>query len=261
VKCGEHNHPPLTHEAAHPSHRKMTNDVKERVRTLSTVGVTPAQILTLIRSEPLGEDVIARDIYNLKRRHRIEQLDGRTPMEALLSSLIKLDVPNTHSVDASGRLTRLTFTSTKAVQLARRFGTVLTMDCTYKTNRFKMPLLHIISFACTGATFTSAIAFLSAETIKDYEWALNTYKGFMGNYLPLAIVIDRKLALMRATEIAFPVAHKMLCRWHICKNMMAKHRTGFTEEDWQTFMTLFLGVMRAGTEDDDALPTPQKAQM
>ncbi|CAK9869281.1 unnamed protein product [Sphagnum jensenii] len=42
----------------------------------------------------------------------------------------------------------------------------------------------------------------------------------------------------------------MLCRWHICKNVMAKHRTGFTEEDWQTFMTLFLGVMRAGTEDE-----------
>jgi hypothetical protein len=35
VKCGEHNHPPLTREVAHPSHRKMTNDVKECVRTLS----------------------------------------------------------------------------------------------------------------------------------------------------------------------------------------------------------------------------------
>ncbi|CAM6011373.1 unnamed protein product [Sphagnum balticum] len=55
---------------------------------------------------------------------------------------------------------------------------------------------------------------------------------------------------MRATEIAFPVAHKMLCRWHICKNVMAKHWTGFTEEDWQMFMTLFSGVMRAGTEDE-----------
>jgi histone-lysine N-methyltransferase SETD2 len=72
----------------------------------------------------------------------------------------------------------------------------------------------------------------------------------MGNYLPLAIVTDCELALMRTTEIAFPVAHKMLCRWHICKNVMAKHRTGFTEEDWQMFMTLFLGVMRAGTEDE-----------
>jgi hypothetical protein len=122
------------------------------------------------------------------------------------------------------------------------------MDCTYKMNRFKMPLLHIVSFACTGATFTSAIVFLSAETIKDYEWALNTYKGFMGNYLPLAIVTDQELALMRATKIAFPITHKMLYRWHICKNVMAKHRTGFTEEDWQTFMTLFSGVMRAGTE-------------
>jgi hypothetical protein len=36
---------------------------------------------------------------------------------------------------------------------------------------------------------------------------------------------------MRTTEIAFPVAHKMLSRWHICKNVMAKHWTGFTEED------------------------------
>ncbi len=250
VKCGEHNHPPLTREAAHPSHRKMTNNVKERVRTLFVAGVAPAQILTLIRSEPSGEHIIAHDIYNLKRQHRIEQLDGRMPMESLLSSLIKLDVPNTHCVDASGRLTRLAFTSTKAVQLTCRFGTVLTMDCTYKTNRFKMPLLHIVSFACIGATFTSAIVFLNAETIKDYEWALNTYKGFMGNYLPLAIVTDRELALMRTTEIAFPVAHKMLSRWHICKNVMAKHWTGFTEEDRQTFMTLFSGVMRAGTEDE-----------
>ncbi|KAH9560613.1 hypothetical protein CY35_06G114900 [Sphagnum magellanicum] len=169
LHCGksEHNHPQLTREAAHPSHRKMTNDVK-------------VCILTLIRSEPSDEHVIARDVYNLKRQHRIEQLDGRTPMEALLSSLIKLDVPNTHCVDASGRLTRLAFTSTKDVQLTRHFGTILTMDCTYKMNRFKMPLLHIVSFACIGATFTSAIAFLSAKMIEDYEWALNTNKGFMG---------------------------------------------------------------------------------
>ncbi|KAH8939574.1 hypothetical protein BDL97_15G043000 [Sphagnum fallax] len=113
----EHNHPSLTREAAHPSHHKMTNEVKEHVRTLSTAGVAPAQILTLIRSEPLGEH----------RQHRIEQLDGRTPMEALLS--------------------------------------------------FKMPLLHIVSFACTGATFTSAIVFLSAETIKDYEGDASGHGG------------------------------------------------------------------------------------
>jgi hypothetical protein len=105
VKCGEHNHPPLTREAAHSFHRKMTNDVKKRVRTLSAAGVAPTQILTLIRSEPSGEHVIARDVYNLKRQHKIEQLDGQTPMEALFSSLIKLDVPNTHCVDASERLT------------------------------------------------------------------------------------------------------------------------------------------------------------
>jgi len=85
VKCGEHNHSPLTREVVHPFHHKMTNDVKERVRILSIASVVSAQILTLIRSEPLGEHVIARDVYNLKRQHIIEQLDGRTPLEALLS--------------------------------------------------------------------------------------------------------------------------------------------------------------------------------
>ncbi|KAH8956569.1 hypothetical protein BDL97_07G046600 [Sphagnum fallax] len=152
VKCGEHNHPPLTREAAHPSHCKMTNDAKERVCILSTAGVAPTQILTLIRSEPSGE-------------------------HALLSSLIKLDVPNTHCVYANRRLTRLAFTSTKAVQLTRRFGTVLTMDCTYKTNRFKMPLLHIVSFACTRATFTSAIAFLSPHAVQ-YVLSWIQYKTY-----------------------------------------------------------------------------------
>jgi hypothetical protein len=42
VKCEEHNHLPLICEAAHSSHRKMTNDIKERIRTLFTVGVALA---------------------------------------------------------------------------------------------------------------------------------------------------------------------------------------------------------------------------
>jgi hypothetical protein len=34
------------------------------------------------------------------------------------------------------------------------------------------------------------------------------------------------------------------------QNVMAKHRTGFTKQDWHTFVTFFSGVMRAGTEDE-----------
>ncbi|BBN16794.1 hypothetical protein MPTK1_7g09320 [Marchantia polymorpha subsp. ruderalis] len=183
VKCQKHNHPSLT--------REMINDMKEYVWTLSAVGVASTQILTLIRSEPSGEHVIARDIYNLKRQHIIKRLDGWMSIETLIPFLIVLDVSNTHCVDASGHLTRLPFTSNKAVQLTRRLGTMLTMDCTYKSNMFKMPLLHI--------------------TIEYYEYALNAYKGFMSNYLPFAIVIDRELALMRTTKIDVSVVHKMFC--------------------------------------------------
>ncbi|PTQ46209.1 hypothetical protein MARPO_0012s0138, partial [Marchantia polymorpha] len=130
-------------------------------------------------------------------------------------------------------LTRFAFTSNKTVQLTHCFRIVMIMDCSYKTNKLKMLLLHIVSFACTGTTFTWTIAFLNAEAIENSEWVLNVYKSFMVNYLPLAIVIDRKLVLMQAIKITFSV-----------------HRTCFIEMDWQTFMTLFSRVMQASTENE-----------
>ena len=50
----------------------------------------------------------------------------------------------------------------------RAYPEVLLLDCTYKTNKYSMPLLDIIGVNTTRRSFYIAFAFLSGETEEDY---------------------------------------------------------------------------------------------
>ncbi|BBN08882.1 hypothetical protein MPTK1_4g15220 [Marchantia polymorpha subsp. ruderalis] len=117
---------------------------------------------------PPGKHIIARDIYNLKRQHRTEWLEGRMQTKALLLFMIELDVPNIHCVDASGHLTRLAFTNTKDVQLTRRFGTILIMECTYKMNMFKMHYFTLLALLALGQPSYRPLRFSVCSTDDIY---------------------------------------------------------------------------------------------
>ncbi|KAH6576989.1 hypothetical protein BASA62_001099 [Batrachochytrium salamandrivorans] len=61
--------------------------------------------------------------------------------------------------DSNGALSGLFFCHEKSAELARRFNIVFIMDCTYKTNRFGMPLLNIVGITATDSTFNAGFAF------------------------------------------------------------------------------------------------------
>ena len=50
------------------------------------------------------------------------------------------------------------------------------MDNTYKMNRYKLPLLHIVGVTPWHTTFTSAYCFMSTESSMDYTWVLEALK-------------------------------------------------------------------------------------
>jgi hypothetical protein len=50
-----------------------------------------------------------------------------------------------HKKDSSGYLTHLFMTSKECLEYAKKHPDILIIDCTYKTNRFEMLLLNIIS--------------------------------------------------------------------------------------------------------------------
>ena len=135
-------------------------------------------------------------------------------------------------------ITDLFFIHPTSLDLLRTFPQVLIMDCTYKTNRYQMPLLEIVWVTSTENTFSIYIIHIQNEREDCYSWALCILRKVIGNgVLPSIIVTDREMTLMNAISIVFPGAKHLLCRWHINRNILAKCKKLFeTKEKWDQFI-------------------------
>jgi hypothetical protein len=56
------------------------------------------------------------------------------------------------------------------------------MDCTYKTNKYRQPLLEIIGITSTDLTFAVGFVYMEFEKTDNYRWALEKLKGLFNNY-------------------------------------------------------------------------------
>ena len=100
---------------------------------------------------------------------RADYLNGRSSIEALLDELstspdwifdVKLDTEN--------HVQCLFFAHKKQVELLRANPDILMMDCTYRINKYRMPLLHILGYTSLQTFFSAGFYFLRQETELDY---------------------------------------------------------------------------------------------
>lgn len=98
------------------------------------------------------------------------------------------------------------------MDLLRAFPSVLIIDCTYKTNRYHMPLLEIVGLTYIELTFFVAFVYLQHEREDNFVWALGVLHSVMDDSaLPNVIVIDMELALMNVISRVFLNATHSLC--------------------------------------------------
>ena len=107
----------------------------------------------------------------------------------------------------------LFFAHPDSIALMKAIPYVLLMDCTYKTNRYNLPLLEIVGVTSTRKTFLITAVYLEAKKEINFTWALEILKSLMNDScLPSVIVTDRELASMNAIKKVFPMATHLLCR-------------------------------------------------
>ncbi len=120
--------------------------------------------------------------------------------------------------DRSGHVTHLLLACRRSLQLLAAYHEVLVTDCTYKSNRFDVPLFNIVGNTASGSTFFVALTILKREKEEDFTWVLEQLKAASNRACcPKVIVTDRDLALMNALTHTFPEAAHLLCQWHINK--------------------------------------------
>jgi hypothetical protein len=219
--CG-HNHPTSKSPSSHPMYCRMnlTPEIVASIITDAEVGIGPS--ITLSRLQVKYSDLLLRseDIQNTRKKIEAEHIGDMTRTEYLLSLLQKNGACFNTKTDEADRLPHLFFASHDVLRAFGESPEVILMDCTYKTNKFGMPLFNIVGVSGMNTTTHLAHVFMRGETIEDYKWALNSLKLALEPRtipLPNVICVDRDLAHLCALVDVFPMVPVLLCLWHVVK--------------------------------------------
>ena len=158
-----------------------------------------------------------------------------------------------HKTDENGHISHLFMAHPKSLKLFKQYHDILLLDCTNRTNRYKMPLLNIGGSTGMNTTIQLALVFMKSETESDYVWALLALREIFGeedpSVYPRVIVTDKERALISASHNVFPQISLILCRWHIGKNVLKACKKHFeTEEAWDTFYSQWNSLINSISE-------------
>jgi hypothetical protein len=229
VRNAAHNHG-ATRPSAHPTLRQLNDGQRDLVASLTKVGVSPLQIeaqLQQTRTTTEELPLLTRDIYNIRHQQMRESLNGRTPIQALLSQLTADDFVSEFKLDAENHVTHLFFASHRALHLFMLYPEVLLLDCTYKTNRFGLPLLNMVGMSGVKLSFLVGCAFIQSEGEEDFRWVLECLL-LHTNFSPGIVVTDCDFALMNALQHVFPSSYHILCRWHVRRSVQSRCKSYFS---------------------------------
>ncbi|GMF63961.1 unnamed protein product [Phytophthora fragariaefolia] len=175
-----------------------------------------------------------------------------------------------HQIDAHNRISHLFLAAQESIDIYKNNPDVLLLDCTYKTNRFKIPLLDIVGVSGMNMTIHVAQSYLKGGGRDDYLFALKALRKMMTDQniaLPQLILVDRDLALLNTLEEIFPEVPALLCIWHAVKDVEAHAWRSFPKvldlekstelcpkwkdsQDHRQFCEAFYKVIRSRTEDE-----------
>jgi hypothetical protein len=244
----QHNHP-REGPGAHHRHRKLTPQMEEYA--LSSVNkMAPSQALTDLKAKFKTCIATYDDMHNLQKVAFQKERNGLCATQAMLEVIESAQMPHKFCKDpVSKELQIVLVTDPMAIVLAQEYGQVLLMDCTYKTNKYNYPLLHIVSHTGAGTTFTVAFGFMKQETTEYYTKALKMLRALIPLLPTKVVVTDADLALKAALETVCPEWRHILCRWHLAQNIKKNCRTGMPLDEWILFMMFWRDIIESETEE------------
>ncbi|POW09386.1 hypothetical protein PSHT_09130 [Puccinia striiformis] len=205
IQHGEHNHEPSACPSAHAAHKRLHPEQVVEIMNLSKSNLKPAQILLQLRTSDNETYATNKTISNVLQKQRRDELAGKTPTQVLLLILKETNWTYDVKVNSSGEILNLFFAHPGSIHLARINHHVALLDSTYKTNRYQLPLLHIIGQVATNRSFSLAFCFLAYEDQESYVWAVENLKKHVWRpRIPKVFVTDRDTALRNALAEVFP---------------------------------------------------------
>lgn len=240
-------HPPSNPEALRPHCRSaMTEELKTDIAVQARHGTKAEQQLAGLRiaAESTGTECIisGTDIHSVKAKKKCEKLGELTATQHLIRELEeegfggdKSKWQSEKKLDADGKVTHLFFCHRESLELLRNNHEAILMDCTYKTNRYKIPLLLIQGVTLMHTSFTIGYCFMESETQEDFNWVLRRFKSQLEARDipdPKVWVTDKEQASINALGVILPNTANIICLWHCGKAVEIRINKTYPPAEW-----------------------------
>ncbi|KAH1241928.1 PKS-NRPS hybrid synthetase [Glycine max] len=222
--CEIHNHELAKSLVGHPYAGRLSKYEKKIIADMTKSMVKPKYILLTLKEHNVNSCTTIKQIYNARSAYRSSIREADTEMQHLMKLLERDQYIHWHRLKDEVLVSDLFWCHPDAIKLCNACHLLFFIDSTYKTNRYRLPLLDFVGVTPTAMTFSVGFAYLEVERVNNIVRALERFRDlFLRNdRLPIVIVTDRDLALMNVVKTVFPECTTLLCRFHINKNVKAK---------------------------------------
>ncbi|RYR09982.1 hypothetical protein Ahy_B05g078429 isoform A [Arachis hypogaea] len=199
-----HNHPLATTMFTHllPSHRNMSESDKAQVDSLKKFGIATSKIMAYMAGQS-GDAAAA-----------ISYLEGKVNADMMTVAR--------YTKTTGDQLGSLFWADGQMMADYQLFGDVLAFDATYRSNKYKKPLVVFSGSNHHKQTAIFGFALLQDEEVRTYRWMLLNMLDVMESKKPSVVVTDGDKAMRAAIADVLPSARHRLCGWHLEKNCVLR---------------------------------------
>jgi len=156
--CGLHNHEFTETLVSHPYTSRLRPDEHVLVIDMTKSQVKPSNILCTLKENNENNVTTIKQLYNMIYTYKRSLRGSRTEMQQLML-LLESDkyIHWNRCHESSQVMSDIFWTHPDSVKLLNAFSIILLMDSTYKTSKYRLPLLEIIGVTLTGLTFSATL--------------------------------------------------------------------------------------------------------
>jgi len=155
-----------------------------------------------------------------------------------------------YPVEDDGSLCKLVFSTKLMKSNYEKFGDVVLVDTTYKTNHYSVPLVVISGVDREYRNILFGLALINNEKGDTYNWVLQQFLEIMNLKKPKPIVSDMDTSLTRAIKEVFGGIPHRLCAWHVSRNLRKQFGYLSQDDDEIKLQILSLLYVYSSTEFD-----------
>ena len=160
ITTATHNHSSSLYLAGHSIYQKLSHELVVITKGLLDATVPPQSIQKQSKLTH-GINVPLKKLYHTIQQLFKKELNGKSPVEVLVKAFRDEAYEIELVLDDCGRVTHCFFAHPAMVELMRLNHDVLGLDSTYKTNKYRLLLLHVVGFTALYTTFSATFVFMN----------------------------------------------------------------------------------------------------